>query len=88
MNAVGIILNVINNVPALKSNKNLTADEIKENAGILTNDCTDEIAVLRHNNTTIQQTRKDHFANSLDNKYCQFKRDVPFFSVAFWRQTC
>ena len=86
MNSVGIILNMINNVPGLKSNKNRTADEIKENAGILINDCTDEIAVLRHNKT-IQQIQRDHFANSLDNKYHQFKRDVPFFSVAFRRQT-
>ena len=62
LKAIWTILNIVNMLLNLKTNKDEAATNITKAMSPLTQTCTDSIVYLGHVNCTIEQKRRDHIA--------------------------
>ena len=72
-----IISKVTDTLIKLKNSKNLSLNNLRNHIGLMVQDCTDSLALLSHVNSSLEQTRRDYIAYSLDNQYYALRKNMP-----------
>ena len=76
LKAIGAISNIANNLLNLKSNKTLSASDLRKELAPIIHDCTDSIAILSHTNAEIEQNRREDIVGCLDRRYRRLAKNV------------
>ena len=77
LKAVGVISKVTDTLINLKSNKNLSLNNLRNSIGLMVHDCTYSLALLSHMNSSLEQTCRYNIAYCLDNQYHALRKNVP-----------